>query len=615
MPPFDDPAVRAAFASAIDRDRLISETLNGDELPALTYTPPRHFGHVDGYATGIGHPYSPTLAADLLTASGYTGTPTITLMVNDHSYHQPIAEAVRQMWVETLGVTVTLEFPSWDSYLDVVQNGSASERPGVFRMGWRSDYPDANNWHQDNIWGGRLTRYESAAYEALVAAAASDSASATRLSLYEQAEATLVMTDTAIAPLFYSVNYRLTRPDLVRTYRSFGAQQVDEWGFSGSPRPLEVAWGDPRTLDPALGYGSTAAIDYIEQLFLGLTDYDRDTGAVMPELATGWEVSPGGLIYTFTLRSGVTWTDGTTVTAGDVKYGVLRSLDPATGSGGAWLLYAIENAQAYHTGDITDPDLVGVEAVDATHIRFTLEEPAGYFPAIVALPPALPQPQSAIDAHGDEWTDPEHIVTNGPYRLVQWQKDPPSLWVVYDKDQVSAWYPATHTLWITVTDGGSVKASAVVTATSGYFWGQEDGFETAPGDWSPGLPGITPGDTVDVRSDEGYTSTIHIGAISGTVNSLGGSVAGTVYAPWFSDTLLVFCRPSNAPWPPAWAGSNAQPDGSAGYLCQWGPEMWESEVEPGDDIYVYYEEPDGNQVGRTLRVPWQVALPLVLRNH
>jgi len=103
---------------------------------------------------------------------------------------------------------------------------------------------------------------------------------------------------------------------------------------------------------------------------------------------------------------------------------VLRSLDPDTQSGYAYVLHTIENARDYNEGAITDPDLVGLEALDATHIRFTLESPAAYFPVIAGLPPARPQPQSAIEAHGSAWTDPANIVTNGPYKLTHRDQSP-----------------------------------------------------------------------------------------------------------------------------------------------------------------------------------------------
>ena len=406
VPPFDDPLVRAAFASAIDRAQLASETLSGDQLPALTFTPPGSFGHVDGYVAGIGRPYSPTLAVQLLADSGYTGVPTITLAYNTSEGHQAIAEAVRQMWLDTLGITVTLEDMEWNSYLDLITNGSAEERPGIWRLGWCADYPDAHNWHNDALLGNNWPRYDNPAYNTVVEAAAAETDPTTRLNLYEQAEAYLVMTDTAIAPLHYYVNHSLTRPDLARTYRSFGGEHLDEWELTGALRPLEIVWGAPSYLDPALSWD----MNYIEQLFLGLTDFDSETGEVVPELATGWEVSPDGRVYIFTLRGDAYWTDGNPVTAYDVEYGVLRSLDPATGSGwGEVLLGVIEN----------------VEALDATHVRFTLTGPASYFlPMITSIGAARPQPQWAIEAYGDAWTAPENIVTNGPYKLVAWEGAP-----------------------------------------------------------------------------------------------------------------------------------------------------------------------------------------------
>jgi uncharacterized repeat protein (TIGR01451 family) len=420
VPPLDNPLVRAALSAAIDRERLIREVLNGDELPALTYTPPRHFGHVDGYAAGIGHPYSPTVAAALLDASGYTGVPSITLMVNTSEHHLAIAQAVRDIWYETLGISVTVEHLAWDEYLKLLREGSAEERPGVWRVGWGSDYPDAHNWHGVAFgFYGPWTRYDNPDYYALVDEAAGEPDSAKRLELYEQAEATLVMTDTAIAPLYYAVSYRLTRPDLDRSYRSFG-QRLDEWSFTPSQRPLETGRAAPVSLDPALSWDW----DYLNQLFVALTGIDNDTGEAVPELATSWQASPDAVVYTFTLRSDVKWTDNTPVTAHDVEYGVLRSLDPDLNSSSSWLLWDIENAQAYSERSVTDPDLVGVEALSDTLIRFKLERPAAYFPLVAGLPPARPQPQATIETYGPAWTHPNNIVTNGPYKLVHWDQSP-----------------------------------------------------------------------------------------------------------------------------------------------------------------------------------------------
>jgi oligopeptide transport system substrate-binding protein len=192
---------------------------------------------------------------------------------------------------------------------------------------------------------------------------------------------------------------------------------------------------EPPSLDPALRVGSGDMV--VEQLFLGLTIYDLTTGEVVPKLATSWDVSEDGTVYTFRLRHDVFWirydpASGTferirPVTAHDVVYGVRRSLRPETGSPRAQLIYAIKNAaQINRTAVPTETyDLseLGVRALDDTTVQFELEYPANYFPAIVALPLCRPQPQEAIEEHGSAWTEPGNIVTNAAYVLSEWVHD------------------------------------------------------------------------------------------------------------------------------------------------------------------------------------------------
>ena len=158
----------------------------------------------------------------------------------------------------------------------------------------------------------------------------------------------------------------------------------------------------------------------IDQLFLGLVRADEETGEPIPELATSWEMSPDATVFTFTLRSGLTWTDGNPLTSYDVRYGILRSLDPATAFEAAYTLFWIQNAEEYHNCTITDTNQVGVTVLDYTHIRFTLEQPAAFFPSTLTWPVARPMPAWAIAAHPTDWTEPAHIVTNGAYRLTAW---------------------------------------------------------------------------------------------------------------------------------------------------------------------------------------------------
>jgi oligopeptide transport system substrate-binding protein len=189
---------------------------------------------------------------------------------------------------------------------------------------------------------------------------------------------------------------------------------------------------EPPTADPALATDTTS-VQVDQALFLGLTDFDDETMEVVPELAKEWDVSDDGLVWTFTLREDVHWVDydpenGKTkkldkVTAHDVEYAVKRTINPETASDYAYVDYIIKNAEAVNSGESTDLDSIGVEALDDYTVQFTLVRPAGYFPAIAGMWVNRPVPKDTIDEYGDTWTEAANIVTNGPYCLDTWEHD------------------------------------------------------------------------------------------------------------------------------------------------------------------------------------------------
>jgi oligopeptide transport system substrate-binding protein len=187
---------------------------------------------------------------------------------------------------------------------------------------------------------------------------------------------------------------------------------------------------EPPTIDPGLATDTTS-VQCDEMFFLGLTDFDDKTSEVIPELATKWEMSSDGLTWTFYLRKDVQWvhydpatkkvTEKGPVTAYDVEYGVKRALDPVTASDYAYVLYIIKNGMAFNTGEITDAGQVGVKALDAYTLQYTLEQPAGYFPGIAGMWTARAVPREPIEKFGEKWTEPGNIWTNGPYMLETWE--------------------------------------------------------------------------------------------------------------------------------------------------------------------------------------------------
>jgi len=178
---------------------------------------------------------------------------------------------------------------------------------------------------------------------------------------------------------------------------------------------------EPPTLDWNLATDSIS-IRVIENIMEGLTQFDRDLQAV-PAVAGGWSVSGDGRTYIFSIRDSVHWSDGKMVTAHDFEYGWKRLLNPATASQYAYFLYDIENAYEYNSGQLKDPSLLGVKALNDNTLQVRLKRPVVYFPSITAFTATFPLRKDIVDKYGDRWTEPGNIVTNGPFTLTEWRHE------------------------------------------------------------------------------------------------------------------------------------------------------------------------------------------------
>ena len=178
---------------------------------------------------------------------------------------------------------------------------------------------------------------------------------------------------------------------------------------------------EPVHLDPGL-VTSGHEVYLVYSIFEGLLRFDSK-GASQPLGATNWDVSSDGTVYTFHLRDGVKWTDGTPVTANDYVWTWQRNEDPKTASEYAEALYIVKNAQDINSGKITDLTQLGVEAPDDSTFKVTLEGPAGYFLRLASTWTAMPIPQQAVTKYADKWVEAANIVTNGPFKMTQWNHD------------------------------------------------------------------------------------------------------------------------------------------------------------------------------------------------
>ncbi|AVX03272.1 putative deoxycholate-binding periplasmic protein [Maritalea myrionectae] len=173
------------------------------------------------------------------------------------------------------------------------------------------------------------------------------------------------------------------------------------------------------SLDPQL-IEDVSGSEVARDLFEGLVNQD-DKGNLVPGVAESWEASDGNTVYTFKLRDNAKWSNGDPVTAGDFVYAWRRLANPETASEYAWYmdLMSVENAGAVLAGE-KDPSELGVEAVDDHTLRVKLAQPLPYFADMLVHTSTFPTHQATIEEHGDEWTRPENIVSNGAYVLTEW---------------------------------------------------------------------------------------------------------------------------------------------------------------------------------------------------
>ena len=186
------------------------------------------------------------------------------------------------------------------------------------------------------------------------------------------------------------------------------------------------------SLDPAIA-SDGVSITALENLFLGLTDLDPITNQIRPEMATHWDISEDGTIWTFHLRDDVMWmrydpaTNSATairpVVAEDFVYGIKRSCDPRyDGYYGTVIANVIAGCDVINmiwpeevTDDMVFGDTTQVRAIDEQTLEITLSKPAGYFLSMTSMWPLFAVPREAIEEYGEDWTVPGNVITNGPY--------------------------------------------------------------------------------------------------------------------------------------------------------------------------------------------------------
>ena len=218
LPPFDNVDVRKAFNYAIDRESIVTYTLQGEGRAANHGIVPPFKGY--DFENVKGYEFDVEKAKEHMANAGYpngNGFPEITLQINPGGGDRnvQIAEVVQKMLNENLGINIKIEQMQFAQHLENLETGKAN----FWRAGWIADYPDPENF-LNLLYGGHVPaelatkayinpmRYQSTSFDSIFDAALREVDDAKRFELFRQADQQQV-DDASIMPIFYDENTRL----------------------------------------------------------------------------------------------------------------------------------------------------------------------------------------------------------------------------------------------------------------------------------------------------------------------------------------------------------------------------------------------------------------------
>jgi peptide/nickel transport system substrate-binding protein len=187
---------------------------------------------------------------------------------------------------------------------------------------------------------------------------------------------------------------------------------------------LTVLNSDPQQdFDPARLYTSGGG-NVPSLVFRTLTTRNRENGAagakVVPDLATDTgRPSENATVWTYTLKKGLKFEDGTPITSADIKYGIERSFAPELSGGAPYLRDWLVGAADYQGPYKDKKGLAAIETPDEQTIVFHLNKPEGEFPYLATQTQFTPVPKAKDTGTKYE----EHPVSSGPYKVVENQND------------------------------------------------------------------------------------------------------------------------------------------------------------------------------------------------
>ena len=429
------------------------------------------------------------------------------------------------------------------------------------------------------------------AYDALVDSIKAENDPAAREALMHEAEAMLMDTG-AVVPITYYTDPYMMKTGVEGVYSTIeGFKYFMYATYEGADTLRINLASEPDRLDPALLYTVDGACLAVNS-FAGLYTHAAD-GTLQPELATGYTVSDDGLTYTFTLREGLTWSDGEPLTAEDFVYSWQRAADPANGAVYSYLYSVI-------AGYGTEEGLAVSASEDGLSFTVELAAPCPYMLDLAAFPAFYPVPQHCVEAaegylnedgsllDPGAWATEAGFVTSGAYTLESWTHDES---MVYVKNP-NYWNAQSVTMerleFMLSADDATIYAA--------YRAGDLDFIDTVPADEMPAL--LESGDLEFYVADNlgtyflcfNVNSPMFEGMTDAQAANVRKAISMLIDRTWISETVRLTEPPANTFVPAAMA------DGNGGTFRQ------------NDDAYTYPDAEDVGYMSLTSDVEGAIAL-------
>ena len=314
MAPFDDPIVRQAIAMGVDRQRLIDNFYPGGSQAATQFLPPGIPGFDESF---VDFTYDPEAATAML-AEAYPDGLDVTMSYREEArgylpQPTPIATDI-QAQLADIGINVTLDLQESTTFLDNTAAGSVP----FYLLGWGADFPDPSNFF-DYHFGPEQQQFGTgipAVHEVIAEAGATTDPEA-RLDLYATINP-LLQENIPMVPIAYGGSAVAYKAAVTGAHASpLGNEALAVMGVEGQDQFVFVQNGEPGGLycgDETDG----ESLRVCEQISESLLAYEIGGTESVPSLAESFESNEDFTVWTFTLRDGVTFHDGSTFEANDV---------------------------------------------------------------------------------------------------------------------------------------------------------------------------------------------------------------------------------------------------------------------------------------------------------